>query len=302
MVGDERHLSEQDVMSDLDDIFARTANFCNRKVDYGIRLGTDDGFTQVNVKKASDYFGRAPIVARVGVKSLVENRLPSGEVRDIDAVRAVFGGFHESAHIWQYAVGYVQKDCKLDEVRNMASDYVLGRCFPEYRTAMYLSDTSELFADKYAALQTEKFFNNKALSDERYAAIPVSDILCSEFVRRRGFLQPRFSECDSANAIAKVCSDLMDDSSAALRFSCLFNIPKDAASDNLRQLMADASAVSGIVNAVDGFEQTDLLCKYVGKNHPEKFHNVMCLQNDYCRQTMAGAVERVQGKIARVIP
>lgn len=233
-----RNLKYDDVMQCISEIFKNNNRFCKHDVKYCVNPDCDDGFTQYDTCHPVGSRGYVPIRVFVGVKSLENNMTVDGYVKDEDAVWCVQQAFHESAHVWQYSVGYMQLESD-DLIKNMARSYVVGLCFPEYRRSLYLMDSSEIFADKYAIDCVSDFFEEKSILDGRFGNIDVNRIVCENEIRRYGSLFGSHLEFNTVHDVSFAFSDVLDVVPFFKRFniSLFKNMNSNMLSHNLRKFL-----------------------------------------------------------------
>lgn len=275
-----RHVMFDDARNCIAEACNPIKKFCRHQVNYEMNECTDKGLTQIDVYHPVGTFGYIPMLVSVGVKSLCMHKLPSGEVRDEDVVWCVYQAFHESAHVWQYSVGYMQKSGS-DLLKAMARDRVIGICFPEYERVAYSLNTSELFADKHGVAQLKRFFDWKASKDPRFGNIDVDGIICNMEMRRRGRVFNELSDCETVADVEAVYADWLDRLPYRRKFDVGTARQLGGNSRNFQKFLV-SDAFMDIANAPNGIVESDLLCRYIGQNHPSCFRGVLCIRDDYC--------------------
>lgn len=273
------HLMYDDVVACMEEAYSYVPKFCKHKINFSTDPRMDTGEIIADVMHPVGSAGYKGMLIVAGTKSLVDNMLSSGAVRDEDAVWCLAQVFHESAHAWQYSVGYMQKDAS-DTVKAMARDRAIGICFPEYTHVAYNLDTTELFADAHAVSCLGRFFARKAEHDSRFCDIDVDRIVCSRESGRRGNVFPRLLQCRTTEEVHAVYASGLNRMMYQKKFDVSGMIELPEQSKNLTNFFK-SSTVLDVLNSPNGKEESDLLCKYIGKNHPYCMRGLICIQKDY---------------------
>lgn len=276
------HVPYSDVRVCIDEINLGTRQLCRCPIEFVVDMESCDGKTSVDVARPVGSRFYVPMVVSVGVKSALDNIRSDGFVRDEDAVWLVFQAFHERVHAWQHSVGYMQKDPG-PMMRDMARMRAVGACFPEYKKSAYLTDLSELQADRYATAHTKAFFDECAKSDSRFAAIDVTDILIGDAVSRRGSVQTGLCRCSTVDDVCSVYDRAMASAPYDKHLNIAYVKSLPSLGKDFRAFMRHTDMVLSVLNAANGREETEQLCRYVGRVRPECFRGLLCIQDEYCR-------------------
>lgn len=287
------HLSYPDVMDSVAYVLSQNRSFRrDLKCTYSSEIDTGNTAYDTSVPPGS--IGCKPTNIRISVKSLEENMLDSGVVRDSDAVWVIMQAFHESAHVWQHSVAYMQcPDDTSDEIKNMARGMAICACFPAYRDMSYLLDLSELHASRHSVIQTKRFFDGMSKQDSRFGQVDVDGILCDWAKRIYGITWPDMNKCNTVDDVAYVFTRSIDKAPYRKKFKLDYMRSREHESRALHRLLSDGNTMFDVLSAEDGIRETELLCQYIGRNHPEWFRELICIRDEYCNQNVLGAFDKV---------
>lgn len=296
-------LRYDDVVSCLKEIFHNNARFCKFSVHYGMDPMTDDSETEIDVYHPVGSRLYRQISVWIGTKSLEEHMLSDTMVQDKDAVLSVLRAFHESAHIWQYSVGYMQKENSVSfDLKNMARDRVIGLCLPDYKNMSYVLDTSEIYANRYAVFKTKQFFQEKGMSDVRFSRIDVDDVLCDYFCRLYGPTWRSMEKCRNSYELVNGLDDAFIVAPYKKKLNMTYLLSLNDHDDRTKELLANHDLLNSISFVKSGIEESDLLCKYLGKRYPAEFRSVLCIRDQYCRDSIAAFIDKALDKPMKVYP
>lgn len=278
----DRHLLYDDVVSGLTRIFSESFKNFDYDVLYGFADQSDNSKTVYDTFHPVGSRGYAPMEVYIGRKSLMENIDSDSRVRDVDAVRTFMHGFHECAHVWERGVGYMRSpDTAPHGIKNMARDRALSICFPSYGKMIYLLDSAELMADLDSVRGVKSFFRQMSTVDDRYAAVDLNGIVSDIAKDRHGITWREFQSCKSVNDVELTYGKAVRDAPYRRRFVLPYLEAHRKEDPHMDRLLRDTDLVSAIVNAPSGLEQTDMLCQYAGKNHPDCFRSLPCIRSEY---------------------
>lgn len=294
------HLLYDDVLHGLALIFDRNRRFCNYDVDYGLRPGSDqsDTYSDSNHPVGSRLY--EPMRVLIGTKSLKENMLDDGRVRDEDAVRVLMHGFHENAHVWERGIGYMRSgETATDAIKNMARNRALGICFPSYYSMSYIIDPAEISADLESVRGIRAFFGEMGKSDIRYGEIDLDGIVSSIARSRHGASWPDFMACRTAEDVEDAYGWALVRAPGRIRFDAPYLIGHCGNDPRMRKLLRNEGLVDGILSCRDGYAQTEMLCRYVGELYPDSFRSVPCIKDEYMVQNLRNYGESIASKLLR---
>lgn len=304
-VADGYHLSYDKLLGYMGSIFERNSSFCKYDVHYMRNRESDTGdvFSDSFWPVGSIPYHYRPMKVRIGVKSLEANMLPSGMVRDDDAVWALMQTFHESAHVWQYSVGYMQRgDRSQDGVKVMARDKVIGSCFEEHRKLSYPYDSSELYAWEYSVSQIKGFFERLSKDSDEFGQVDVDGIVCDFVKRAHGVVWPEFNDCNTIDDVSRAYAEIREIAPYVKKFDIVRMSGFNYKSEPLYRLLHDNDAVHQVLSAENGIEETEVLCQYIGRCYPDYFRSALCIRDEYCGYDFRGSVERVLSAVYGIRP
>lgn len=247
----------------------------------------------------------SPVHISLGGKSLVEHLRDDGLVRNEDVLRLIFQMHHESAHVWQRSVGYMQPaETSTDLMKNMAKTRAVMSCFGSYDALAYVLDSSEIMANQHACVRTKDFVLSKAKDDPRFFDLDVDSYVCNFCKRLYGASWPEVHSCKTSEDMANVLSDMMVEAPYRKTFDFnRLNIFQRSFTgpSRFRKFLDTDSTVFNVAGAADGIDEKNLMCKYIAKTHPDVFRGLLCIKDEYLQGSTRAAVERVLGSALRVV-
>lgn len=301
-VEDDYFFSYDEVNEYLTEIFKESRVFCKHDIKYRFHPKTDDSAILIDTYHPIGSIGYSPIQALIGGKSLLSNMTEDNMVRNEDVSRAIFEAFHENAHIWQYNVAYMQRKPKNEIFEEMAKTRVISLYLPEYKNMSYILDTSEIHANMYAVNRSDKFFTERGNLDSRFAKMSLDEFSCNYCKRLYGSMFSDILSCNSSDTIFECLSYIISDVPKYKKFFMELLPDISVQSRNMKSLLNDKKILSQILSSKDGLDETEIFCKYIGKNHPEYFRGFPCIRDKYVKSDITGVNEKLIDKVLRITP
>lgn len=294
----------------LNDIVRKNDAFNCGKIEYTRVLGSDNSAALRCPEHpvGSRGYRTNPMAVEIGVKSLMDNLSADCYARNDDIARVFYQAFYENAHIWQYGVAYMQPpENSSDLIKEMAKMYAVGSYFHELREMWHRIDPSEIMANRHAALAAKLFVQE--MRNAGYESFNYIDIdkraydYCFSLYGR--WEKDLFSD-KTAEVVADGLTRMLEDVVYFKKFRpeniAEFRSLPEEQHLSLFELLADSETMAALEAAKYGFEEMDILCKYIAKRKPLVFRGLLCVRDSYVGAGMSGKFELLSGKMLGVRP
>lgn len=289
MIYHEKNFTTQESEKISNLIFNNEMNQFNiKKKDYKITyaLEKNDGSTTYDTFHQIGSIGFTPFLITIGLPFSKKELYNNLHIQDDKFIWILHQTYHEALHCWQYANGFLSNNPP-DNIKQAAKDFVIGSFMPEYKRNAYVYNTAELNADRYAVKNTKTFINNESQNEKRLSNINIDLIQYENEIKRHAHAFPILYNCRTSEDITNAYAKMIQISKDKKKFK-IHKILTDEKiinySNGFKEIISNKEIIAKINACENGTEETDILCEYIGKNHPEYFNSVPCIKNEYCKQ------------------